>query len=199
MALWLVLTQRQISQRVRAELSHYWFLKAKSVTSSHQILLAKTPIVSTNPKGGTKVKRNANVILNVSKGPAPVIVPRIAGENIAKVTKQLEKLGLVVDIKDQIFDSSDVGTVLGSNPTPGTSMKKGETIHLTVSKGPPPVPVPNVVGMDVESAKQVLAQAGFEVNVTSEVVMVVLNKVYSQDPPSGAMATPGTTITLTIV
>ncbi|MBU6348157.1 MAG: Stk1 family PASTA domain-containing Ser/Thr kinase [Actinomycetales bacterium] len=172
------------------------------VSKTNEVYANKIPlgkVVSTNPKGGSKVKRNTAVILNVSKGPKPVIVPRIAGENIQIVTKQLEKLGLVVDIKDQIFDTSDVGTVISSDPTPGTSMKKGETIHLTVSKGPPPVAVPNVVGLDVDTAKQILTDAGFEVNVTSEVVMVVLNKVYSQDPPSGSMATPGTTITITIV
>jgi len=161
--------------------------------------IAKGKVVSSNPKGGTKVKRNTPVTLNVSKGPAPVIVPPIAGLNIAIVTKKLEKLGLVVDIKDQIFDSSPVGSVLSSDPTPGTGLKKGETIHLTISKGPPPVAVPNVVGLDVDSAKEILANAGFEVSVQSEVVLVVLNKVYSQDPAGGSMATPGTTITLTIV
>ena len=173
-----------------------------SVSETVQVYHSKIPIgkvVSTDPKGGSKVKRNTPVILKVSKGPAPVIVPPIAGKDIRIVTKQLAKLGLVVDIKDQIFDASDVGTVLSSDPTPGSSMKKGETIHLTISKGPPPVQVPNVVGLDIASAKEILANAGFEVSVQNQLSVVVLNKVYSQDPAAGSMATPGTTITLKIV
>lgn len=173
-----------------------------SVSKTVEVYHSKVPIgkvVSTIPKGGSKVKRNTPVILNVSKGPAPVIIPPIAGQNIKVVTKQLQKLGLVVDIKDQIFDSSDIGTVLSSDPTPGSSLKKGETVHLTISKGPPPVQVPDVVGLDVDSAKEILANAGFEVNVQNQLSVVVLNKVYSQDPAAGSMATPGSTITLKIV
>jgi len=173
-----------------------------SVSKTMQIYSNKIPIgkvVSTYPKGGTKVKRNAQVVLKVSKGPAPVTVPAIAGQNIKAVTKQLQKLGLVVDIKDQIFDASNVGAVLSSDPTPGSSMKKGDTIHLTISKGPPPVQVPNVVGLNIDVAKATLKNAGFKVVVENYVALVVLNQVYSQDPAGGAMATPGTTIVLKIV
>jgi len=173
-----------------------------SVSKSVQVYSNKIPIgkvVSTVPKGGAKVKRNAPVILNVSKGPAPVVIPAIAGKDIQLVTKQLQKLGLIVDIKDQIYDTSKIGTVLSSNPTPGSSLKKGDTVRLTISKGPPPVQVPNVVGLDVAVAKTTLKNAGFNVVVENYVPLVVLNQVYSQDPAGGSMATPGTTIILKIV
>jgi len=173
-----------------------------SVSKTVEIYHSKVPIgkvVNTDPVGGTKVKRNTPVILKISKGPAPVIIPPIAGQNVTVVTKKLQKLGLVVDIKDQIFDASPVGSILSSDPTPGSTLKKGETIHLTISKGPPPVQVPNVVGLDVEVAKNTLTNAGFLVVVENYVPLVVLNQVYSQDPAGGSMATPGSTIILKIV
>jgi serine/threonine-protein kinase len=173
-----------------------------SISETVEVYHSKVPIgkvVGTLPIRGSKVKRNTPVILQISKGPAPVIIPPIAGKEIKVVTKQLQKLGLVVDIKDQIFDASAIGSVISSDPTPGSSLKKGETVHLVISKGPPPVPVPNVVGLDVEVAKTTLINAGFEVVVENYVPLVVLNQVYSQDPAGGSMAPPGSTIILKIV
>ena len=167
-----------------------------------QVFDDKVPVgsvVSTKPVGGTKVKRNAEVTLYVSKGPKPIIVPPIAGLDITKVTADLTKLGLVVQVATQVFDQSPVGSVITSNPVPGTTVKKGDTVALTVSKGPPPVQVPSVVGLDVASAKSILTKAGFKVNVQNQLATVVLNKVYSQDPAGGGMATPGSTITIKIV
>ncbi len=173
-----------------------------SISETVEVYHSKVPIgkvVGTLPIRGSKVKRNAPIVLQISKGPAPVTIPPIAGKDIKVVTKQLQKLGLVVDIKDQIFDASDVGSVISSDPTPGSSLKKGETVHLVISKGPPPVQVPNVVGLDVEVAKTTLTNAGFEVVVENYVPLVVLNQVYSQDPAGGSMAPPGSTIILKIV
>ena len=173
-----------------------------SISQTVEVYHSKVPIgkvVGTLPIRGSKVKRNTPVILQISKGPAPVTIPPIAGKDIKVVTKQLQKLGLVVDIKDQIFDASAIGSVISSDPTPGSSLKKGETVHLVISKGPPPVPVPNVVGLDVEVAKTTLTNAGFEVVVENYVPLVVLNQVYSQDPAGGSLAPPGSTIILKIV
>jgi serine/threonine-protein kinase len=156
-------------------------------------------VVSTTPAGGTKVKRATPVILTVSKGPAPVVIPQIAGHSIEAVTAQLTKLGLTVPTPTQTYDASQAGTVIASNPVPGASVPKGTSVQLTVSLGPPPVQVPNVVGMDATTAQSLLEQAGFQVEIQNQLNVVVLNKVYSQDPAGGSMAQPGTTIILKIV
>jgi len=158
-------------------------------------------VVTTFPRGGTKVKRNTPVLLKISKGPAPVTIPPIAGKDIKVVTKQLQKLGLVVDIKDQIFDESPMGSVLSSDPTPGSTLKKGDTIRLIISKGPPPVQVPRVITEFTAKATQILIDAGFKVSVVqmNPELGIILDKVVDQDPSDGSMATPGTTITIKIV
>jgi serine/threonine-protein kinase len=122
----------------------------------NQVYNEKIPagkVVSTTPAEGTKVKRNSQVVLNVSQGPKPIVVPPIAGVDIKAATLRLTKLGLVVKVATQIYDSSPVGNIISSDPVPGTTVKKGDVISVTVSKGPPPVQVPNVVGMDVSTAK----------------------------------------------
>jgi hypothetical protein len=53
--------------------------------------------------------------------------------------------------------------------------------------------------MDAATAKSTLINVGFKVSVQNQLSHVVLNKVYSQDPAGGAMATPGSTITIKIV
>ena len=68
---------------------------------------------------------------------------------------------------------------------------------LVVSKGPVLVDVPNVVGQQVDQARQALEAAGFEVTVR-KALGGFFGTVRLQDP-GGGKAPKGSTITLTIV
>jgi beta-lactam-binding protein with PASTA domain/tRNA A-37 threonylcarbamoyl transferase component Bud32 len=55
------------------------------------------------------------------------------------------------------------GTVLAQDPAAGVSLAEGKTVALTVSLGPPPVPVPtDLVGKTVEQATAQLEAAGLK-------------------------------------
>ena len=55
------------------------------------------------------------------------------------------------------------GTVLAQDPVAGVSLAEGKTVSLTVSLGPPPVPVPtDLVGKTVEQATAQLEAAGLK-------------------------------------
>lgn len=173
------------------------------VTSRTQsIFSSKIPIgkvVSTKPEIGTQVKRATNITLLISRGPAPVPVPGIAGVSVSIATKMLGKLGLSLDVVDQIFDDSKEGTIISSDPVPGTSVAKGSKVKVTVSKGPALIDVPNVVGIGTDEAVALLKAAGFKVITNNRLGIAVLNTVYSQSPSGDNQAPRGSTITLEIV
>ena len=54
------------------------------------------------------------------------------------------------------------GTVLGQAPAAGTHVRHGTPVSLTVSKGPQPIPVPDVRGQEQEAAVKAIEAAGPE-------------------------------------
>jgi len=156
-------------------------------------------VVSTDPVGGTSVKRETPVTILVSKGPAPVEVPPIIGTLITDATTTLGAIGLTTETTREDFDDSVAGTILSTDPIPGTTVPKGTIIKVVLSKGPVLVDVPNVVGMDVATATTTLQSAGFQVKVVNKLTVAILNKVYSQNPAGSSKAPKGSVITLEIV
>jgi serine/threonine-protein kinase len=156
-------------------------------------------VVSTDPVGGTSVKRETPVTILVSKGPAPVEVPPIIGTLITDATTTLGAIGLTTETTREDFDDSVAGTILSTDPIPGTTVPKGTIIKVVLSKGPVLVDVPNVVGMDVATATTTLQGAGFQVKTVNKLTVAILNKVYSQNPAAGSKAPKGSVVTLEIV
>jgi serine/threonine-protein kinase len=156
-------------------------------------------VVGTDPAGGTSVKRETQVTIQVSKGPAPVEVPAIIGELLDDAKIALAELGLEAQVSEEKFDDSVAGTILLTDPIPGTIVPKGTVVKVVVSKGPVLIEVPNVVGMDLDKATAALEAAGFEVKVKNKLSVAILDRVYSQNPAAGTLAPKGSVITVEIV
>jgi len=90
------------------------------------------------------------------------------------------------------------GQVIGTDPTSGTTAYRGDKVRIYVSKGSQYISVPSVVGMDTESARATLEDAGFEVDTKEQFGVTIANRVISQDPAGGSPATRGALVTLTI-
>ena len=134
----------------------------------------------------------------MSKGPAPIEIPKILGMDIQKVTTELGALGLSVAVADQVFDDSPAGQVISSDPVPGVSVPKGTTVKVTISKGPALVEVPNVVGKKTDDAVKILQDLGFDVKVNGAST-AILNRVLKQSVSGGSSAPKGSTIALDVV
>ena len=156
-------------------------------------------VVTTDPAAGVSVMRASPITILVSKGPAPVEVPPLLGTLVTDATTALANLGLTIEITLESFADSVAGTILTSDPLPGTTVPKATVIKVTVSKGPVLINVPNVVGMDVATATTTLQTAGFQVKAVNKLTVAILNKVYSQNPAGGSLAPKGSVITLEIV
>ena len=162
----------------------------------------KGNILETDPKKGTTIKEGDVVKLTISKGKY-IVIDDYIGMDEEKATKALEKLGLEVEIEEEVSSKSR-GTVIDQSIDEGEKLdptkKKELKITLTVSKGNYTI-IGDYLGMDVEKAKEALAKLGFEVVVKEEESEKPVGTVIDQSLQSGHKVDPdetNRTITLTV-
>lgn len=159
----------------------------------------KGSVISTDPKAHTKRKAGSAIAITVSKGPE-VEVPDVTGDSQTDATSELEDLGLKVEIEtERVHSDEDKGTVVDQSPREGQKrLAEGDTVTLTLSKGPEMIEVPDVEGMSVDDATQELEDAKFEVEKDRGLLGLFGDTVKSQSVEGGEEAPKGSTITIEI-
>ncbi|MFD7747986.1 Stk1 family PASTA domain-containing Ser/Thr kinase [Streptomyces sp. NPDC059698] len=152
-------------------------------------------VVRTDPRAGADRHPDTAVALVVSKG-APVEVPDVTGLSVQDATAELEAEGLKAEaLPGRVHSSEVAGDVAEQSPGEGTEAAEGDTVELTVSKGPRLVDVPDVTGRNVDEARSTLEEAGFEVKVDRP-FLSFSDTVASQSVDGGERAPEGSTITI---
>ncbi len=155
-------------------------------------------VISTQPGTGTEISSGSAVRIVVSRG-APVEVPDVSGSSVADATSELEQAGLKVKFASGRVNSEfDKGLVAEQAPGAGKQVGQGDTVTLTLSKGPVMVEVPDVVGDSVDEATRRLKDAGFEVEEDRGLLGLFGDEVRSQSVDGGDTAPKGSTITIEI-
>ena len=101
--------------------------------------------------------------------PAPILpsereVPRLIGVTAAQAESMLTQSGLKSEVADrERHPTLAAGMVAWQDPAPGVAVRRGATVALTLSDGPPRVAVPDVRALDPELAQRLLAAAGISV------------------------------------
>ncbi len=156
-------------------------------------------ILRTEPTAGAQIRRGDTVAATTSAGPQLVDVPKLAGKKIAKAESNLRALGFTSTATEEFSTTVEIGRVISSAPKQGKTVPVGTEVALVVSKGPPPVTVPNVVGSSRDDAIAELRALGLKPVVQNQLPVVVISRVYSQDPAPGSVIPLGSTVTITLV
>ena len=175
-------------------------LDVKGVRTAYSDTVKLGRVISSDPKPATRIRDNGSVTLTVSKGPNIVRVPDLKGFSLDKAKEQLAGEGLAAGMVTKAFsDDVPVGFVISTKPGADTERRGGSAIALVVSKGSP-VDVPDVVGDDLDDAKEELAEAGLTVEVAAGRVSSEneAGQVAKQSPESGREVAGGDTVTLTV-
>ncbi|NEC21023.1 Stk1 family PASTA domain-containing Ser/Thr kinase, partial [Streptomyces parvus] len=152
-------------------------------------------VIRTDPRAGTDRNPDTAVALVVSKG-APIDVPDVTGLSAEEATDELEAEGLRAEVlPGRVHSPEAAGDVAEQSPGEGTEAAEGDTIQLTVSKGPRMLDVPDVTGRDVDEARSTLEEAGFEVKVDRP-FLSFSDTIASQSVDGGEQAPEGSTITI---
>lgn len=159
----------------------------------------KGAIVSADPAAGSQVRKGQLVTVHTSAGPETIAVPKLKGLTLAKALERLATARLEGRSTEEFSDTVATGKVISATPTGSTVVKIGSAVDLVVSKGPPPVKVPYLIGMSKSGAISTLANLGLKAVAKNQLPVVVLGRVYSQSVGSGTEVPKGSTITITIV
>lgn len=187
------LTQAEASKRLTAA-----GLEPGVVTSEFNDSVTKGTVIRTTPAVGTSRRAGSAVALVVSKG-ASVEIPDVTGQDLDAATTALEGAGLKVEISStQVNSELDKGKVAQQSPGADGEAAEGDTVTLTLSKGPEMVEVPDVVGSSVDDAKKQLEQSGFKVEEDRGLLGLFGDTVKDQSVDAGKTAPKGSTITITI-
>ncbi|MFI6946003.1 Stk1 family PASTA domain-containing Ser/Thr kinase [Streptomyces sp. NPDC050422] len=152
-------------------------------------------VVRTDPEAGAERHPDSAVAIVVSKG-SPVDVPDVTGLSVDDATAELEDAGLkAVVAPGRVNSPEDEGDVARQSVPEGTEAAEGDSITLTVSKGPQMIDVPDVTGKDVDDARSELEDAGFEVKVDRP-FLSFSDTIASQSVDGGDQAPEGSTITI---
>ncbi len=155
-------------------------------------------VVATAPQAGSEVRPGTPVTLQLSKGPAPVPIPNIVGARVNAARGALSDVDLRAKVTERFSESVAKGRVIRVKPKVGAIVPAGGQVELVVSKGPPPVTVPNLVDMPRARAVSTLRGLGLRVNVDAG-SLVRLNRVFDQSPSAGSKVPRGSRVTIRVI
>jgi serine/threonine-protein kinase len=149
------------------------------------------------PEAGERVPKGNAVRIFVSTGKPRIAVPDVLGAREAAAEVTLRAAGLVPDTRD-IFSDKPQGTVTAQDPKGGTSVVKGRTVRINISKGQQNIGIPSVIGLSFDRAAEQLRQAGFTAVREDVDSSEPRGRIIGQDPGPGTLHPPGTEVTLSV-
>ncbi|MFJ4208261.1 Stk1 family PASTA domain-containing Ser/Thr kinase [Paenarthrobacter sp. NPDC089675] len=157
--------------------------------------------VGTKPESGSQVRKFQPITLFVSKGAELFALPGLAGGTLDDAKNALNAAQMALGNVTQAFDDKvPAGVVISQDPAKGTEVRHGTPVALVVSKGPQPIPVPDVRGQTQDAAVKALQDAGLKAVIAPETVndkTVPKGSIVSQSPANGNLV-KGDAVTLTV-
>ncbi len=156
-------------------------------------------VISTDPAAGDSIATDGTVTMTLSKGPERFDVPQLSGMTADKAKQTLRDNHLAVGATEHKYSETvNEGLVISSSPATGKPLRADTAVDLVVSKGPPPIAVPNVVGASVDDAQSSIEGAGLKFVVKNQVYSKTVAKglVISQNPSDTATLFAGGTVSV---
>jgi serine/threonine-protein kinase len=159
--------------------------------------LSRGVVFREQPAAGTTLARGAPVTLFVSSGPPKTGVPNVVGIKAQPAVAQLRAAGFTSKLTT-VAAKQPAGIVVAQTPAAGARAAKGATVTLKVSKGPPLVSVPSVVGQKQAAAQSTLTAAGLKPFVFHVASPEPKGTVTAQKPVGGARAPKGSKVRINV-
>ncbi len=159
-------------------------------------------IIEQSPEGNRKIEKGGTITVTISRGAKVFQLPDYVRQEARQVKIELERLGIIcVEATPEFNDEVENGYVLRTDPVAGTELTAGDTVTLTVSKGPEVVLVdmPDLMGCSESEALTRLEAAGLNWEpATHEEYDGAPGQVIYQSVEAHTQVEKGTTIAFTI-
>lgn len=180
---------------------------------SAQIIIERRPsadvtegfVIETDPPPGEVVPADGTVLVAVSKGAVPSVVPNVIGMSEEDATTKLEQFGFVVKVDDPIevpWNDPNAGYVAQQEPAAGSTHDFGSQVAIHLGQPATDATVPSVIGLTEDAARQAIEDAGLTFAVGEPTVVAAgdasIGRVVSQDPPEGRTRALGATVTISL-
>jgi membrane peptidoglycan carboxypeptidase len=127
-----------------------------------------------------------------------VAVPDVLGLALADAEDALLKAHFPTETISDPTSGEPPGTVVRQDPTGGSLLLQGTAVKLTISTGEGLVEVPALVGLDITSARTLLAAQGLLSTEGIVADQAAAGTVLSQNPEAGSLVPPGVSIEVSI-
>jgi eukaryotic-like serine/threonine-protein kinase len=112
-------------------------------------------------RAGDSILPGETVVMRVSIGPAPRLVPDLSGLSIEEAEGALLRLRLEPVRLDDVFDPVvPVGQVAFQSPAAQRQVARGAVVEIAASKGPDLIAFPDLSGTNLREAQRILAEVG---------------------------------------
>ncbi len=122
-------------------------------------------IMLQEPEGGSKVQKGSDLWITISMGGEPPVkvMDNYVGVDAEEVISVLKGMGFTPLTRKEVSYVYEAGQVTRTDPAYGTELTDGQTVFVYVSTGPDieTASMPNVVGLELERALELLNQMGF--------------------------------------
>ncbi len=160
--------------------------------------IPKDTVVNQRPGAGGKITKGGKITLTLSKGPERYLVPDVVGKAYDLAVADLTRVKLMTIRRDAYDDNTPAGNVLAVDPAVNAEVKPNTKVTVTVSRGKAPLTVPNLVGRNVDDAKQILQGMGLIADISPQESDKPAGQVIAQNPPDGSGIEAGKPVKLTV-
>jgi beta-lactam-binding protein with PASTA domain len=185
--------------------------EVKRVASSRP----KDIVVEQSPVAGVTAVRGTTVMLNVSSGAKPVVVPQVVGQTQGSAVNALTSVGLK-PVLHNVPSTRPAGTVVAQKPAAGKEVDKGSKVTLNVSTGtgpstttvattattttttPAAVRAPRLTGLAEAPALRRLNTLGLFSTVVFQRSNQPTGRVLSQSPAPGSSLRRGSRVRIAV-
>jgi serine/threonine-protein kinase len=141
----------------------------------------------------------AMLAAGAASGGPQVVAPSLVGLDSATAKVTATDAELLMTVVARRTSDDPAGLVIEQRPGPGEFIGSGEEIQVVVSRGPPPVLLPDVTGKPLAEAQPLLEQAGFVVAVERRFDENVPKDItLGTEPAGGGQAPPESTVKLIV-
>ncbi len=155
-------------------------------------------IIDQSPESGARIDEGGAVSVTVSTGAGEAVVPSLVGLSLDEARQALNQAGLQLGNTDPVASDETRNTVVRVSPREGETVPAKSKVDLRYASGNNKVP--DVVGKDEATARNLIEQAGFSVGEPrqEESADVEPGTVIRQTPTAKGNLRLGSTVTYTV-
>ena len=156
-------------------------------------MLAQSPLAQQFARPGAPVE------VTLSRGPEVHTLPDVAGLSERQAVIVLERLGYEVEIERR-EDAMAAGRAVETRPEAGSALEVPSALVLVISEGAPIVVVPDMLGLHIDDALQVLNEYNLELGSISfdAEAPQAPGRIVGQYPPVGYSLRAGDAVELRV-